>query len=196
MRSISVYPFCVYIIGGGGERREKNIAFPMIHLCVYDCVCRHFRFRPRGNSRKTICVSTQTINNRRRRSRTRWFMVNLNWIFIRWHAWICARHGTRGRASRLVFAARWFQLCQSYPDRMHFAKIYCPRAFMPFLSMCACGMQGNLSANNRNKFNTIYIIYRKFHLKLNWQKRRIVSINFGLHADYNLFVFFYLAVTR
>lgn len=85
-------------------------------------------FAPRGNSRKTICVSTQTINNRRRRSRTRWFMVNLNWIFIRWHAWICARHGTRGRASRLVFA-RGFQLCQSYPDRMHFAKIYCPRSF-------------------------------------------------------------------
>lgn len=33
----------------------------------------------------------------------------------------------------------------------------------------------------------IYIIYRKFHLT-ELQKRRIVSINFGLHTDYNLFL--------
>lgn len=101
--------------------------------------------------------------------------------------------GTRVRASRLVFA-QWFQPCQSYPDRMHLAKIYCPRAFTLFSSMyvyvwCApyVAVRSEIFPRTiETNITPIYIIYRKFHLKLNWQKRRIVSINFGLHADYNL----------
>lgn len=206
MRSISVHPFCDFIrsVAGGGERGEKNkIATPaMIRLCVYDCVCRHFRFsRPGGNSRKTICVSTQTINNRRRRSRTRWFMVNLNWIFIRSHARIFARHGTRGRASRLAFA-QWFQLRQLYPDRMHFAKIYCPRAFMLFLSMCARAVCGEIFfADNRNKFNTHLYYLSKISFKTELAKAPYCLDKFWItfyfylaRGEFVFFLFFFFFI--
>lgn len=65
---LATIQFCVHIFGGE-ERREKNSDLDDSSMCVYDCVCRYISDLLRSNSRKTICVSAQTINNRRRRSR-------------------------------------------------------------------------------------------------------------------------------
>lgn len=150
-----------------------------------------FPIRPRSNSRKTIRVSAQTINNRRG---PLWFIVN--WTESSsggTRVNMCTRQACANIA-RSVFAQR-FQPCQSYPDRMHFER-FIARELSRYFRQCARARARarvlNLRVSNvvcvavcseifprtiGTNSTPIYIIYRKFHLKPNWQMRpRIVSI--------------------